>query len=75
MSRTKDEALRRGVPLGGVDWGEGARFTLLVRTMGVGAEPPNRGRIITSLPSKFRAEFPELSSTSGVTAFALTITG
>ena len=76
MSKTNDEARRRGVPLGGVDCGEGMASTLLVRTMGVGAEPPPPiGRIMTSPPSKLRAASPELSSTSAVTASALTMTG
>lgn len=76
VSRMNDDARRRGVPFGGVDWGEGTGSTLLVLTIGVGAEvPPAMGRIITSFPSKVRAESLEFSSVSGVTGSVLTMIG
>ena len=74
----KEDAFRKGVPLGGtapgvvgvsVDW------TFDVRTIGDGLVDPGTGRMITSPPSKVRAESLELSSVSGVTASVLTMMG
>ena len=81
VTRIKEDGLRSGVPLlkeldseDGVSASEPG--TLDVLTIGVAPEAePGIGRMITSPPSKLRDESLELSSVSGLTGSALTITG
>lgn len=72
----KDDPRRRGLALGSVGLGGSIVSTVEVLTMGAGVVVEREiGRIMTSSPSKVRAESREFSSVSGVTASVLTMTG
>jgi len=76
VNRMKADPRLRGLALGVVGLGGRSVSTVEVRTIGVGiVETRDRFRMITSSPSKVRAESRELSSTSGLTESVLTTTG
>lgn len=76
VSKMKDDPRRRGLALGSVGLGGSIVSTVEVLTMGAGVVVEREiGRIMTSSPSKVRAESREFSSVSGVTASVLTMTG
>jgi hypothetical protein len=76
VNKMNDDPLRSGLALGVVGLGGRSVSTVEVRTTGAGiVDMREMGRIMTSSPSKVKAESRELSSVSGLTASVLTTTG
>jgi len=76
VKRMNDDPRRSGFARGAVGLGGRRVSTVEVRTIGAGiVETREIGRMITSSPSKVKAESREFNSVSALTASVLTMTG